>query len=166
MKILITYFSRSGNTEKVAKAIYEEVQCSKDIMQITLDMDLEQYDYVFLGFPIESYGPPKDIYPFLRTKTQNSKLILFITHGVPENNELVPSWIDKCKTFLHPTANVVDIFTCQGEVADYVVDELSQSQNPMLRAWAKHCYLLKGQPDEAKLQKTKKITQKILKEIK
>ena len=161
MKTLVIYFSRSGNTKRVAKTIYEEIPDEKEIKSIDANLSLEDYDLVFLGFPIESYAPPKPIQNFLQENTKHKELVLFITHGVPEGHELLSIWIDTCKKLLHPTAKVVDVFTCQGEVADHVVTELSKSPDLMLQAWAAHCYLIKGQPDEARLQRAKEFARKI-----
>lgn len=54
-KVLVAYYSDSGNTEKVAKAIYEEVSKMneadlKKIKDIKIE-DLNEYDLVFLGSP-------------------------------------------------------------------------------------------------------------------
>lgn len=56
MKILITYYSLTGNTEKIAKVIYDEISKKhrtdiKKIEQITPDT-LYKYDLVFLGTPV------------------------------------------------------------------------------------------------------------------
>ena len=162
MKILVAYFSRTGNTKRVAQAIYDEIQCEKEIKSIDDDLSLKDYDFIFLGFPIESYGPPTSIHKFLSLKTKQKNFALFITHGVPEGQELLPLWIENCKKLIHPTAKVKEIFTCQGEVAEYVVDSLRKSPNPMLQVWAEHCHLSKGQPDESRIQKAKEFARKTL----
>ncbi len=122
---------------------------------------MNEYDLVFLGFPIESYGCPKEMHEFLGKYTENASLVFFITHGVQENNSLLPGWIDNVKKLLHPSAKVVDQFTCQSEVAQYVVDSLKQSGKPMLIEWANHCHLLKGLPDKNKLQKAKEFAKEV-----
>ncbi len=58
MKLLVTYFSQSGNTEKIAKAIWEEAaKCSdadlKKLEEITPDM-VAEYDCIFLGSPLHA----------------------------------------------------------------------------------------------------------------
>ena len=161
MNVLVTYFTRSGNTEKVAKAIYEELEQPKTLIKISMDLKLNEYDLVFLGFPIENYWCPKDIHEFLQKNTENAKIVFIVTHGVPENNDLLPEWINRTKKLLHPTAKVVGQFTCQSEVAQYVVDALKRSGKPMQMEWADHCKFLIGQPDENKLQKAKNFAREI-----
>jgi flavodoxin len=165
MKVLVTYFTRSGNTEKVAKAIYEELKEPKSIEKINNNLKLDEYGLVFLGYPIENYWCPKDIHDFLRKNTENANIVFFITHGVPENNPLLPKWIDRTEKLLHPTSKIIDRFTCQSEVAQYVVDALKQSGKPMQMQWADHCHLLKGLPDENKLEKAREFARAVRNKI-
>ena len=37
MKVLVTYMSLSGNTKKIAEAIFQEIQEEKEIKEITPD---------------------------------------------------------------------------------------------------------------------------------
>ena len=161
MKTLVTYYTRSGNTEKVAKAIYEELDEPKSLQKIKNDLKLEEFNLIFIGFPIENYWCPLDIHEFLKKNTENAKIVFFITHGVPEDNELLPEWIDRAKQLLPTTAEVIDQFTCQSEVAQYVVDALKKSGQPMQMEWAAHCKNLIGLPDENKLQKAKSFAKRI-----
>ena len=161
MNVLVTYFSRSGNTKKVAKAIYEELAEPKKFSEIDMSQKLDEYDLVFLGFPIENYWCPKDIHDFLHNNTENAKIVFFVTHGVPEENPLLPEWIERTKKLLHPTAKLLYQFTCQSEVAQYVVDGLKKSGKPMQMQWADHCRLLKGLPDENKLQKAREFAKEV-----
>ena len=53
MKVLVTYFSQSGNTEKIANAIYEEASRAneaelKKLEDITPE-GVAGYDFVFLS---------------------------------------------------------------------------------------------------------------------
>ena len=164
MNLMVTYFSRSGNTEKVAKAIYEELKDPKAIVKINTNLKLEEYDLVFLGFPIENYWCPLDIHEFLKHNTENTKIVFFITHGVPETNPLLKEWISRTKQLLPSTAEVVGQFTCQSEVAQYVVDALRKSGQPMQMNWADHCKYLIGLPDDSKLEKAKEFVRNLMKE--
>ena len=161
MNTLVTYFTRSGNTKKVAKAIFEELDEPKQLAKIDQSLQLDKYDIVYLGFPIEDYWCPKDIHEFLKQNTENAKIVFFVTHGVPEANPLLQEWISRTEQLLHPTAKVLDQFTCQSEVAQYVVDSLKNSGKALQMQWADHCHLLKGLPDENKLQKAREFAQKI-----
>ena len=56
MKILVTYRTRSGNTKKIAEAIYGEISAEKIIKPWQEVENLDEYDFSFIGFPIERMG--------------------------------------------------------------------------------------------------------------
>ena len=60
MKILVAYMSSTGNTKKVADALYGEIDCEKEIKPISEVNDIGGWDLVFLGFPVHGYGPDKE----------------------------------------------------------------------------------------------------------
>jgi len=58
MKVLVTYFSQSGNTEKIAKAICEEAAQTneaelKKLEDITPE-GVAEYDVIFIGSPLHA----------------------------------------------------------------------------------------------------------------
>jgi flavodoxin len=52
MKVLVTYVSRTGNTKKVAQAIFEQVKGTKETKELQEVDTLEGYDLAFVGLPI------------------------------------------------------------------------------------------------------------------
>ena len=58
MKVLVTYFSQSGNTEKIAKAIWEEAsQANEADLKKLEDITpggVAGYDFIFIGSPLHS----------------------------------------------------------------------------------------------------------------
>ncbi len=58
MKILIAYLSQTGNTEKIAKAIYEEASPAHEVETKKLEEvsaeNLSGYDLIFIGSPIHA----------------------------------------------------------------------------------------------------------------
>ena len=97
MKVLVAYQTQSGNTSKVAEAIYGEIQADKDIKEIK-DLDgLEGYDLYFVGFPIQGYGPANVAKVFLEKHAAGKDIALFITHSSPEDRDLLREWLDKCR---------------------------------------------------------------------
>jgi flavodoxin len=61
MKVLVAYMSRTGNTKKVAEAIYDAISQPKEIKRVEDVTSLEGYDLSFLGFPIHGFGPDKKV---------------------------------------------------------------------------------------------------------
>jgi SAM-dependent methyltransferase len=73
MKALVLYWSRSGNTEKVAAGIRAGLTaagCTVDYVRIegAPDLDFFDYDLVCLGFPSYNWHPPKAVDEFLRAR--------------------------------------------------------------------------------------------------
>ncbi len=162
MKILVAYFSRSGNTKQVAQSIFDTLPAEKEIITIGSQPASSEYDLLFLGFPIESYGPPKKITKYLKDLTKNQPVVFFLTHGVPVEHPLLSEWRNTCKTFFHPNAQIIDTFSVQCEVADYVVESLKKSENEMVRAWGNHSHHLIGMPTTDQLTQVREIINKIL----
>lgn len=88
MRLLVGYMSQTGNTKKVAEAIFDEIQGEKEIKRLKEIKDMEGYDLAFLGFPMRAFGPDKKAKKFLETQCQGKKIALFITHAAPEDHEV------------------------------------------------------------------------------
>ena len=97
MKILVTYRTRTNNTKKIANTIFNEISVEKDIKPWDEVETLDTYDYVFVGFPIERMGPIEKDIIWLNEFAKGKKIILFVTHGAPEQAPYLPPWLDKCK---------------------------------------------------------------------
>jgi flavodoxin len=70
---LIVYWSKTGNTEKVANSIKQGLEAAK--VQVTIkkqaeagDIDYLNYDLVCLGAPSYSWHPPEPMDKFLKNK--------------------------------------------------------------------------------------------------
>lgn len=91
MKVLIVYFSATGNTAKIAKKI-EEQFTEKGVEVTTYDItpyadrqkkiDLKPYQAVVFGAPIHSWRAPRVVREWLRTLDgQGKKCSMFFTYG-------------------------------------------------------------------------------------
>ena len=97
MTILVTYFSQTGNTKKVAEAIAAEIEGEKELLPMKQVESLEGYDLSFVGFPIQQFGAPPVATKFLGEKAAGKKVALFVTHASPSNHPLIGNLLDKCK---------------------------------------------------------------------
>ncbi|AEH60096.1 flavodoxin/nitric oxide synthase [Methanosalsum zhilinae DSM 4017] len=161
MKVLVTYVSQTGNTKKVAEAIYDGIDEDKQIMDMGEATGLDEYDLTFIGFPIVQFNAPEDVQKFLTTSTAGKDIALFMTHGAPEDAGPVSDWISTIRN-LAKGANIVGTFNCQGEVSQKIMDMLKSSSDPQMQAFADMCASGKGQPDEAKLQKARVFAKDII----
>ncbi len=133
MKVLVTYMSKSGNTKKVAEAIFEEISDEKEIKTIDEVDSIEDYDLAFLGFPIHGFGPDKKAKKFLEEHcTDKKRVALFITHASPEDHEELPAFLTKFEQAA-AGANLLGMFDCQGELAKGVKFVMSIHPEKKLR---------------------------------
>lgn len=164
MKAMVTYVSWTGNTKKVAETIFEELNADKEIMEFSEVHGLEGYDLVFVGFPMHGLGqPPEEAKHFVEKHCSGKKVVFFITHGAIENLEQMPQWLENCKT-IASDAELVDVFNCQGEVAQEQIDRMLQYAIQMI-IYAKGARNSSGQPDESRLERARDFTRKILKKL-
>jgi len=164
MNILVAYFSQSGNTKKIAEAIYEAIPFQKEIKQVSDINDVSPYDLLFVGFPIQVFGPADQGKDFMNAYCQNKPVALFITHAVPDTFEDLPLWIERCREPV-PETNVIGIFDCQGEVSADLITFAQQSDDPVLQKLGEIGPTAKGQPDAIQLERARSFTQEIIEKI-
>jgi flavodoxin len=155
MKTLVTYVSQTGNTRKVAEAIFDEIQGDKEIKELSDLDDLEGYDLCFVGFPVIAFGPNPTAKEFLEKNAAGKMLAMFVTHGAPEDQEDLPPWLEKCRQAA-AGADIVAFFDCQGEVDQNVIDLLLKSDDPTMQEFGRRGPESKGQPDKTRLQRARK----------
>ena len=119
-KVLVVYFSRSGNTELLAKEIARYYQASLlplkadaypmgagGLFNAVIDsqekqavispevVDLSAYDTLFIGAPIWGYSPAPPVWQFIENNTlANKKVVLFSTF----NSGFKQKYIDEFQT--------------------------------------------------------------------
>jgi flavodoxin len=150
MNVLVSYMSDTGNTKKVAEAIYGEIDEEKTIVPIKDLETIEGYDLAFLGFPIKQMGPDKKTVQILKKHCIfGRRVVLFITHAAPEDAPDLPPMLDKFSEAA-AGAEIVDMFDCQGELSKSVKRIMSIMPSKKIRHWAKtDCS--QGQPDESRI---------------
>lgn len=164
MKVLVAYMSSTGNTKKVAEAIYGEIVGDKEIKRIEDVQDIGPYDLSFLGFPTHQFGPDKKTKEFLEKQCRDGrKVALFVTHCAPEDAPDVSEWMGKFKQAASG-ANLVGFFDCQGELAKSVEMVMKIAPKKEIRFFAKN-HNSKGQPDEARLIKARTFARETISQM-
>ena len=164
MKSLVTYMSVTGNTKKVAEAIYEAITDEKEIKELKELDSLEGKDLIFLGFPIHDFGPPKQVKSFIEKQADGKTLAMFVTHGAPETMEDVQQWLSTCRK-VADQSEIIGIFNCQGELADEILELIMGSNQPKLRSFVKFAHLTKGLPNEESLTRAREFARKMVRQI-
>lgn len=164
MKVLVAYMSKTGNTKKVAEAIFEEIGDDKELKRIDEVESIEGYDVTFLGLPIHRMGPDKQEQELLRKHcVKGRKVVLFITHAAPEDAPDLPPMLDKFRQAACG-ADIVDMFDCQGELAKGIKLFMRIAPDAKLRSWAKKDNS-KGQPDKTRLDRARVFSRNVMKRL-
>ena len=97
MKLLILYFSGTGNTDYIARYIEEKLQKHSqaiDISLLTIENcspdDLKEYDIICFGFPVFELNSPEIVKTFLAKlpHIQNKGVFIFCTMGLWDGNAI------------------------------------------------------------------------------
>ena len=153
--------SITGKTKIIADAIFGEIQGDKEIKDLRKMENLGGYDLAFVGFPIIGYNAPEEVRDFLAKHGTGKKIALFVTHAAPEHSQDLPPWLKNCREAA-ASAEVLGMFNCQGEIAQFVVDELLKHHDPKVRGWGEHAHMTKGQPDAERVERARVFAKEIM----
>jgi flavodoxin len=135
MKILVTYYSETGNTKKVAEAIISAISSESYLMRVEEISSVENYDFIFLGFPVHQSGMPKVVKEFLK-EMKNKRIAFFITHAMPKDAPLFEKQMSNCKSALAEN-ELIGIFSCKGELSEKTALQMAESENESIRNFGK-----------------------------
>jgi flavodoxin len=81
MKAAVVYFSRTGNTKKLAEDIAHALQAPIFDVAATSPSDIAEFDLIVFGTPVEGASPTKEAAAFLSAmrEVSNKKAIVFNT---------------------------------------------------------------------------------------
>jgi len=155
MKVLVTYYSQTGNTEKVARAIYEAVTAQKEMKPVAQAASAG-YDLVFCGFPVQAHSVPGKMAEFVKGLPKGQKTAFFATHGSLRGGQL-PRQAFESAAGLAAHLKVLGQFGCRGKVDQKVIDALMKK--PEHKAWAEEALGAVGNPDAADLRDAAEFAQ-------
>jgi len=161
MKVLVTYFSQTGNTQKVAEAIFDGIEAEKEIRPMSEVESLDGYDLAFVGFPMHGGHPPGEAKAFLEQHSNGRRLALFTTHSAPEDWPGIDEAMDACRAAA-AGADVVGAFDCQGELSEFIADLMAKSGDPGLVEAAERRAETAGQPDAQRLQRAREFAAEVM----
>ena len=150
MNILVTYYSESGNTKKLAQAIYDTIEePDKEISPVQEVDRVNDYDLIFCGFPVQASTVPGKMEKFLKNIPEGKKVVLFATHGSLRGGQLANTAFEYAAS-LPRKVHILGTFGCRGKVKTEIIDTLMKK--PEHKAWAEEAQSAVTHPDEADLE--------------
>jgi len=148
-KTLVTYYSQTGNTKKVAEAIFETLDGDKTLLPIREVPSLNPYALVFVGFPVQSHSVPYPVEVFLKAIPPEKKIALFSTHGSLPGHRLSREAIEHA-VILASKAKVLGTFAVRGKLSLQALEVLSKS--PEHQEWVEMAASANGHPNAIDLE--------------
>jgi flavodoxin len=148
-KTLVAYFTRTGNTELVAEAIFEALPGDKTLKPMAEVGDLAPFTLIFAGFPVQTHSVPYPAETFLKGIPEGTKVALFSTHGSVTGSHLSRQALEYASVLI-ARAKLVGTFSCRGKVSMKALDVLKQS--PEHEAWADMAASASTHPDAHDLE--------------
>jgi hypothetical protein len=177
MRAAVVYWSRTGNTEKVARTI-EHALRARDVdvtchrVEEATDLDWFSYDLLCLGFPSYYWSPPAPVSKWLTDKVAEYRgegrvkvgapeipgryVLVFCTYSGPHTgiDEAVPAAQYAAQFFAHLGLKVVDEW--------YVIGEYHGSLERSTRGRLGD---IRGRPNEEDLERIEQDTRSLLQQI-
>jgi len=161
-KALVTYYSDTGNTEKLARTLYEAIPIAKELKPVKDAESADRYDIILCGFPVQAHSVPEKVQPFIKGLAKGQKIAFFSTHGSLRGGQL-PKQAFEHAIGLAPTANILGHFGCRGSVDQKIIDALMQK--PEHKAWAEEAQSAAGHPDQGDLEDARKFALEMIAKI-
>lgn len=155
MKFLIVYSSRTGNTKKVAEALFRAAPEGSTLRSVDETFETEGYDVIFAGYWLDRGGADERSKQFLRTLT-GKRIVLFETMGADPASEHAAAGFANAATALSEGNTVLGAFAVRGEVDPALVLAMKKrgADNPHGSPEAmSRIAQAKGHPDETDLSR-------------
>ncbi len=180
MKILVAYFSETGNTKKVAESIGKEAETQRNEVVVAsiggIDVnELPGFDVVFLGSTCHSSDIAAPVKKWLDRIPAGATLQLagFVTHSttMPEGaawkKQMYERWAGRCLgSFEHLCANkgfgFLGFFHCQGAPSPEIETFIRNSIIPDETQWTEYIEEVRQHPTTADIEAAKSFAREML----
>jgi flavodoxin len=170
LTILVTYMTLTGNTKKVAEAIYGEIEGEKEIKPMEQVDSLDGYEMAFIGFPTHQFSVPAKAREFIANKAAGKKVALFATHAswvdpsVPPSADMVKG-IQARGREAAAGATLLGYADFRGELAEDIATKCLSAPDPTVQMFGKLRPLTVGQPDDNELARARAFARAMMEKL-
>ena len=145
MKTLIVYSSKSGNTRKLAEAVFNFLPGENVLKPVTERPDPAGYDFVVIGFWLQAGKVDPASYEYLE-KLTHSNVFLFASHGAGAGSAHAKNAMEGARKLV-AASRLFGTFNCQGEVKAEFLAKVQKKDPPP--PWVKDAPAAIGHPNAA-----------------
>jgi flavodoxin len=128
MESLVVYSSQTGNTRKLAEAVFEALPGEKSIYPVDEAPDPSDYGFIAVGFWLMAGKPDPKASEYLG-KIGKKPLFLFATHGAGAGSDDAIHGMASAKS-LAAESDIRGTYSCQGEVNPKILEKASKKPEP------------------------------------
>lgn len=113
----IMYASHTGNTQRLAACIYQNLQQlgTGDIEEVTFDTEPSDTNLMYVGFCVEKGDCPMEVQEFLK-KMHHKQIVLFGTCGFGQSQEYYDRIAATVKRWIPEDNTCLGSFFCMGKM--------------------------------------------------
>ena len=145
MKSLVVYSSQTGNTRKLAEAVFEILTGDKALYPVDEAPDPSGSGFIAVGFWLMGGKPDPKSSEYLG-KIGKKPLFLFATHGAGAGSDHAIHGMELAKS-LAPESDIRGTYSCQGEVNPNILEKASKKPEPPV--WLADAPDANGHPNDA-----------------
>lgn len=127
MKIAVVYGSLTGNTERLARGVFDRIspEYEKALFDIKDKPDLKDYDVIAFGFWVDRSFPYKDMKDLI-SETRDKDVFLMGTMGYYPDSDHGQACIKNSVSLVDKSCNLMGYFICNGKVDTKLLERMAQ----------------------------------------
>ncbi len=181
MKVLVVYYSQTGNTEKIANAIYEEISTKYQVdiekMKSISPEFTNDYDLLIIGAPCIDSDLAVPLKKFLSDlpESPSFKLAGFYTHATHMTDDegqggLFSEWAGRCLPTFEKACETKQIefigdFHCMGKANPGIEHFIHQEIITDEKEWETYLPDLRTRPNDNDIEDARKFAQDLISKI-
>ena len=166
MRYLVVYSSVTGNTRRVAEAVFEMLPEPKGIYPVEKAPEPDGYDFIALGFWLDRGTADEKIRRYIK-KIKNKNVGLFGTSGVYPDSDHARGAVKNIEKLLGEN-HILGSVMCQGRIDDAFaekLDDIAPESRDVSPAYRSRSEEAKSHPDPVDLKNVQTAFAAMLKKL-